>query len=167
METNKKYINASTAYRNHSAKMLKTLRNLYPYKPENYSEAKEMYESYLKQGMITSFENLKVGDWVTALDNHAPVKGKRFAEYYVNYNSEGNVGEAYQIEKFYNYGETVSVADSDMGLMLGQFRKATDEEIATKIKLVRERKIAEIKNTINSYQKYINELNEKLATYEL
>lgn len=78
------YFDNNVEMRKIVADILRKFRDKCPYVPQ-YKEARKLYEEYFEmKNHIPNFDNLKKGDYVVKFRPEAPVKGKRFAEYWVN-----------------------------------------------------------------------------------
>ena len=89
--TQKSYPSKNNIVRNLVASSIKRYREINPFQPQDYSEAKALYDAYFQmENHIPTFatvcDEVYVGKkvYVTCFRDEVPVKGKRFCEYYIN-----------------------------------------------------------------------------------
>lgn len=123
----------SKSFRNYIASVVKKLRNVYPFQPTDYSDAKSEFIKFVNEGGITSIKEVKDGDYVTCIrvGDKIPVKGKRYAQYFLNGRFGATIGDTIKVDAIYASSEAVGGHDgvNHIGLSIGQFRFATDDEI--------------------------------------
>lgn len=90
--TKASYRTKSCLMRNLVASVIRKARKEKPYRIQDYSKAKELYNSVEP----IDLSKVKVGDFVFKFSREEPVKGKRWCEYYVN--ESGGVG-IYKVHK--------------------------------------------------------------------
>lgn len=165
----------SKTFRNYIASVVKKLRNIYPFQPTDYSEAKSEFIKFINEGGITSINDVKVGDYVTCIrvGSKIPVKGKRYAQYFLNGSFGATIGETIKVDTIYISTEAVGGHNGvdHIGLNIGQFRFATNDEIENistqhiykQIFHIEER-IKGIEQQIRMYKKDISKHREKIKS---
>jgi len=161
--------------RNLFASLIKKLRSEHPFQPENFTKAKSLYDAYFKmENHIPSFEHIlnevKSGKeiFVTRFREEAPVKGKRYAEYYIN-GSYSNSTTVYQLtepsdsETYINMNDPEGFANTTSISVdfFTNFRYSTKEEIE-KFKYASE-EIKNIRKEIDEKQEEITKLWKKVS----
>jgi hypothetical protein len=144
------------------AQILHKWRNRMPYKPQ-FDEAKELYDEYFQmENHIPSFDDLKEGDYVVQFRGEAPVKGDRFAEYWVNGSGFRNEGTYRLAEKNEKYDYFPFELDNGDGLsrdFFTSYRYATKEEIKKyKVNL---KKFKSLEKEIDAAQKVVQALYQE------
>jgi len=84
--------------RNLAASVIKKARKEKPYKIQDYSKAKELYDSIEP----IDLSKVKAGDFVYKISREEPVKGKRWCEYYINQCGEEGVFKVHKYKESYN-----------------------------------------------------------------
>jgi len=72
---------------------------------ENWIRAKQFYNEYFLKNK-TAFQkrdDIQIGSWVTVISNKIPVKGQRYAEYYIN--GQGPKLGTFKVEAYSDYEE--------------------------------------------------------------
>jgi hypothetical protein len=160
------YTRKGSFMRNLAAKAIRFQREAYPFQPEDYSEARTMYEEYFKmKNHIPSYTDIleKINEYravyIVKFRNEVPVKGERYAQYYIN----GSYGEKYMQKLTAENIDRVYIQDS-----LTAYRYATTDEVKqyntnqkmiTALEVLREQKQQEawdIQSQINELEKYGN-----------
>lgn len=178
----KKKIGFHKILRNLSAKLVMNYRSVYPFLPENYEDAKKMYEDYFKmENHIPSYEkllrNVEIGDeiYVARFRGDVPVKGKRFAEYYINgsYGAGDRYPIIYKIHKIGGNDQDWINVENVSGEYGGpsitrdgftNFRFATQDEIKDFER--RKAEIAKIQKGVKKQQDKVSELWEKINEFK-
>ena len=168
--------------RNLSAKLVMNYRAAYPFVPENYEDAKKMYEDYFKlENHIPSYDkllrNVETGDeiYVARFRGDVPVKGKRFAEYYINgsYGAGDRYPIIYKIHKIegdnQDWINVEDVSGENRGISINRkgftnFRFATQDEIKDFER--RKKEIAKIQKEARKQQDKVSELWEKINEFK-
>ena len=160
--------------------IVKQIRARFPYSPEDFSEAKEMYEAYFKMdGHIPSYEHLfsqvksKEEVYIVNFRYEAPVKGERFAAYHMNSSGNGTgaifylknvtIREKYKYINMHSprgfYNES-GVSES----FFTNYRYATQSEISTFKNF--EKRVAAADKEMDQLQERQKELYIELDSYE-
>lgn len=129
-----RFRNTSTTYRNVVAKEIRQLKKYAKVHINDYSPAKRAYEEFIEKGGIVDIDTLKKGDFVTVMSEEYVTKGDYvYGSYYFNRNIYAEVGKTYCIAEIRTDSNIAYVEGIGMmGLVLGQFRFATPEEILDK-----------------------------------
>jgi len=152
----------SKEYRAFMCKIAKEFSPKFTFTPTDYSKPKASYDKFVAEGGITDLNDVKKGDWITCIRNwDCPIKGDTYASYYSNGNSAGNIDEAYEIDKMWPTIDTAGVVGNGSGLILGQFRLSTQEEIDAKDGIVYKRELKKINDYAHTKIKQIIELNDE------
>lgn len=116
--------------RNLVASIIRKVRKEKPYRIQDYSKAKTLYDS------ITPIDlsKVKVGDFVFKFSREEPVKGDRWCEYYINESGGVGIYKVYDYNKEYKYWNLIDYGGRYGYTYLDEdstrsFRFATKEEI--------------------------------------
>ena len=150
--------------RNQVTLLIRKIRKEKPYKIQDYSKAKELYDSRTP----IDLSKVKVGSYVYKISREVPVKGKRWCEYHIN---ESGTEGIYKVHKKDNYlkHEYFSLENYDGNWnhfttlskkSLRSFRFATKEEIE-QFKIAR-KNYKQKKKEIDTLQKQISKLYKEL-----
>lgn len=156
--------------RNLLCKIVKILRQKYPYQIKDFSEAKQAYEEYfLMQGSIKSIEEVKSklrhgGEvYLTCFRSKYPSKGHRFCEYSFSYhfsNKEDTIYKVIPTGLEFSLVTYLGVRDFFANVNeIQSLRYSTIEEI-NKFKQA-ERKAEILKKTAEALQEEISEIYEQ------
>lgn len=162
--TKSTYKRKNSLVRNQVALLIRKIRKEKPYKIQDYSKAKKLYDS--KEPIDLS--KVKVGSYVYKISREVPVKGKRWCEYHIN---ESGTEGIYKVHKKDNYlkHEYFSLENYDGNwnhfTTLNEetsrsFRFATKEEIE-EFKIAR-KNYKQKKKEIEVLQKQISKLYKEL-----
>lgn len=155
--------------RKYALKAVLAYRKVYPYQVQDYSEAKDLYEDYFKlKNSIQSLEELQERFeeqeelYLIKFRQEAPVKGKRWCEYYVNYGYDEEEEKVYKVHDISKgpLGEVRIVVDYNISVLeedLTAFKYATQKEI-------KDFKRAEIRKA--SIQQKIKQKEEEIKELE-
>lgn len=137
--------------RNQTAVLIRKLRKEKPYRIQDYSEAKLLYNS------ITPIDlsKIKKGDYVVKFSRKEPIKGKRWCEYYVN---ESGVVGTYKIYKYndnYDYWSVENYKE-DWNTMT-----SLDEESSRSFRFATEAEIKDFENRRKKYLETKKEIDKK------
>lgn len=89
----------NTTERNLLASIIKQLRAISPYKIQDYSKAKLLYNSIEP----IDLSKVKVGDFVFKFSRKEPVKGKRWCEYHINESGSEGIYKVHRYSGSYDY----------------------------------------------------------------
>jgi hypothetical protein len=157
--------------RNLVASAIKQHRKANPFKAQNFTKAKELYQEYFKmENHIPSYQHLvdEVNSgktvYVTRFRTDVPVRGKRYNEYYINSSYCSAETSVYQLTQVSTSGEYINMNDTVgfanvTGISRGfftNFRYATADEIA-KFKEA-QTQIAKLTAVIETKQKEIQSI---------
>ena len=138
------------------------MRKEKPYKIQDYSKAKELYDN---QPEPIDFSKVSTGKYVVKFTEEYAVKGKRWCEYYINFTSGLDI---FEVGKWNEKYESFTLIDSkdrwgiysldkEDSIM---FRFATKEEIE-QFKIAR-KNYKQKKKEIDTLQKQITKLYKEL-----
>lgn len=140
--------------RNQVALLIRKIRKEKPYKVQDYSKAKELYDS--REPIDLS--KVKDGSYVYKISREEPVRGKRWCEYYINQCGEEGVYKVYKKEKEYFSLERYN----------GEWNHVTtlDEESSRSFRFATKEEIQEFKNRQKEYKakrKEIDKLQQQIS----
>ena len=138
--------------RNQVAQLIKKIRKVRPYKIQDYSKAKELYDSRTP----IDLSKVKPGDYVYKISREEPVKGERWCEYYINQCGEEGIYKIYKYENFINR-ECFSLEKYN-----GEWNHLTtlDEESSRSFRFATKEEIKEFKNRRKEYKQKKKEIEE-------
>ena len=136
--------------RNQVAQLIKKIRKIRPYKIQDYSKAKELYDSRTP----IDLSKVKSGDYVYKISREEPVKGKRYCEYYINQCGEEGIYKIHKHENFINR-EYFSLEKYN-----GEWNHLTtlDEESSRSFRFATKEEIKEFKNRRKEYKQKKKEI---------
>ena len=144
--------------RNQVTLLIRKIRKEKPYKIQDYSKAKELYDS--REPIDLS--KVKVGSYVVKYSEDCPVKGERWCEYYINFSSGTGVFKVRALDKYKDLvdyrGESSYRSFNEDWIRC--FRFATKEEIE-QFKIAR-KNYKQKKKEIDTLQKQISKLYKEL-----
>ena len=144
--------------RNQVVLLIRKIRKENPYKIQDYSKAKELYDS--REPIDLS--KVKVGSYVVKYSEDCPVKGERWCEYYINFSSGTDVFKVRALDKYKGLvdyrGESSYRSFNEDWIRC--FRFATKEEIE-QFKIAR-KNYKQKKKEIEALQKQISKLYKEL-----
>lgn len=150
--------------RNLFASVLRKYRKECPYRIQDYSKAKELYDS------ITPIDLSKVnkGSYVVKFSREEPIKGKLWCEYYINQGGTEGIYKVNNWNENFKYWNTVDYSGEDRNNFgneidegsIRSFRFATKDEI-TEFKN-RQKQYKQKKKEIALKQKELNKLYSEL-----
>lgn len=126
--------------RNQVALLIRKIRKEKPYKVQDYSKAKELYDS--REPIDLS--KVKEGSYVYKISREEPVRGKRWCEYYINQCGKEGIYKVYKKEKEYFSLEKYN----------GEWNHFTtlDEESSRSFRFATKEEIQEFKNRRKEYK---------------
>jgi len=151
------YPKKNTLIRNLGTSVLKQLRVKMPFKPEDFSKAKEMYEDYFKMPLHIDYDILKKEFesgkkiYLNRFRTDVPVKGdsdSSYGSYYIN-GTHGN--------------GTFLLTEMPDEEWYTNLRYATPEEIQS----IKDKKILELRNKIKNHLSIISEIQEEIDLIQL
>ena len=148
--------------RNQVALLIRKIRKEKPYKIQDYSKAKELYDSRTP----IDLSKVKPGDYVYKISREEPVKGKRWCEYYINFTSGlgvfkvGEWNDKWGYFRLEDYRGDYGTYSLDMEDDRKVFRFAIKEEIE-QFKIAR-KNYKQKKKEIEALQKQITKLYKEL-----
>ena len=160
--TKHQYKRKNSWVRSQVALLIRKIRKEKPYKIQDYSKAKEFYET---QPATIDFSKVKEGSYVVKFTEEYAVKGKRWCEYHMNFDRGLGVfkvgewndkRESFRLEDYRGDYGTYSL-DMEDSIM---FRFATKEEIE-QFKIAR-KNYKQKKKEIEVLQKQISKLYKEL-----
>ena len=158
--TKHQYKIKSSWVRNQVALLIRKIRKEKPYKIQDYSKAKEFYEN---QPEPIDFSKVSTGKYVVKFTEEYAVKGKRWCEYFINFN--GKERGIFKVNSEYpdffslvDYKDSVVFALHERDAVM--FRFATKEEI--KEFKNRRKEYKQKKKEIEVLQKQISKLYKEL-----
>ena len=156
--TKSTYKRKNSWVRNQVALLIRKIRKEKPYKIQDYSKAKELYDS--REPIDLS--KVKVGSYVVKYSEDCPVKGERWCEYYINFSSGTGVFKVRALDKYKDLvdyrGESSYRSFNEDWIRC--FRFATKEEIE-QFKIAR-KNYKQKKKEIEALQKQISKLYKEL-----
>ena len=156
--TKHQYKSKNSWVRNQVALLIRKIRKEKPYKIQDYSKAKELYDS--REPIDLS--KVKVGSYVVKYSEDCPVKGERWCEYYINFSSGTGVFKVRALDKYKDLvdyrGESSYRSFNEDWIHC--FRFATKEEIE-QFKIAR-KNYKQKKKEIEVLQKQISKLYKEL-----
>ena len=156
--TKSTYKRKNSWVRNQVTLLIRKIRKEKPYKIQDYSKAKELYDS--REPIDLS--KVKVGSYVVKYSEDCPVKGKRWCEYYINFSSGTGVFKVRALDKYKDLvdyrGESSYRSFNEDWIRC--FRFATKEEIE-QFKIAR-KNYKQKKKEIEALQKQITKLYKEL-----
>ena len=142
--TKNTYKRKNSWVRNQVVLLIRKIRKEKPYKTQDYSKAKELYDS--REPIDLS--KVKVGSYVYKISREVPVKGKRWCEYHIN---ESGTEGIYKVHKKDNYlkHEYFSLENYD-----GNWNHFTtlNEETSRSFRFATKEEIQEFKNRRKEYK---------------
>ena len=130
--TKHQYKRKNSWVRNQVALLIRKIRKEKPYKIQDYSKAKEIYEN---QPEPIDFSKVSTGKYVVKYTEDYAVKGKRWCEYYINFTSGlgvfkvGEWNDKWGYFRLEDYRGDYRTYSLDMEDDRKVFRFATKEEI--------------------------------------
>ena len=149
--------------RNQVALLIRKIRKEKPYKIQDYSKAKEIYETQPKP---IDFSKVSTGKYVVKHTEEYATKGKRWCEYYINFTSGlgvfkvGEWNDKWGYFRLEDYRGDYGTYSLDMEDDRKVFRFATKEEIK-EFKIAR-KNYKQKKKEIEVLQKQITKLYKQL-----
>ena len=149
--------------RNQVTLLIRKIRKEKPYKIQDYSKAKELYDN---QPEPIDFSKVSTGKYVVKYTEEYAVKGKRWCEYYINFTSGlgvfkvGEWNDKWGYFRLEDYRGDYGTYSLDMKDDRKVFRFATKEEIE-QFKIAR-KNYKQKKKEIEALQKQINKLYKQL-----
>lgn len=142
--------------RNQTASLIKKIRKEKPYKIQDYSKAKQFYET---QPEVIDFSKVKEGSYVVKFTEEYAVKGKRWCEYYINFTSGTGV---FKVGEWNDKWEYFRLEDyrGDYGIF------SIDEKESIMFRFATREEIQEFKNRQKEYnrlKKEIDKLQEQIT----
>lgn len=136
--------------RNLVASIIRKVRKEKPYRIQDYSKAKTLYDS------ITPIDlsKVKVGDFVFKFSREEPVKGDRWCEYYINESGGVGIYKVYDYNKEYKYWNLI-----DYGGRYGY--TYLDEDSTRSFRFATKEEIKEFKNRQKEYKQKKKEIAKK------
>ena len=154
------YTKKNSWVRNRVCLLIRKWRKQKPYQVIDYSKAKELYEN---QPEPIDFSKVSTGSYVVKYTEEYAVKGKRWCEYFINFN--GKERGIFKVNSEYpdffslvDYKDSVVFALHERDAVM--FRFATKEEIE-QFKIAR-KNYKQKKKEIEALQKQINKLYKQL-----
>ena len=148
--TKSTYKRKNSWVRNQVALLIRKIRKEKPYKIQDYSKAKELYDSRTP----IDLSKVKVGSYVYKISREVPVKGKRWCEYHIN---ESGTEGIYKVHKKDNYlkHEYFSLENYD-----GNWNHFTtlNEETSRSFRFATKEEIQEFKNRRKEYKQKKKEI---------
>jgi hypothetical protein len=122
-----------------SLSVILQLRELYPYRIQGYERIKQLYDEYFKIenhiesiGEIVKRLGIERRVYVTKFRRNAPIKGKRYSEYYLNHYGTDGI-EVYRIERFDPYHKIFTLKGTRMNYIdeasMTCYRFSTKDEV--------------------------------------
>lgn len=144
--------------RNQVAQLVKKVRKDNPYKIQDYSKAKGFYQNQPKG---IDFSKVSTGKYVVKYTEYYAIKGKRYCEYYLNFNSGLGVFKVGKWNKEYEHFTLIDCKgrwgicslEEEYSVM---YRFATEKEIEGFE--IRHKKYLETKKKIEEINKLYKEL---------
>ena len=149
--------------RNQVALLIRKIRKEKPYKIQDYSKAKELYDN---QPEPIDFSKVSTGSYVVKYTEEYAVKGKRWCEYYINFTSGlglfkvGEWNDKWGYFRLEDYRGDYGTYSLDMEDDRKVFRFATKEEIQEFKN--RRKEYKQKKKEIEVLQKQITKLYKEL-----
>ena len=144
------YTKKNSWVRNQVALLIRKIRKEKPYRIQDYSKAKELYDSRTP----IDLSKVKVGSYVYKISREVPVKGKRWCEYHIN---ESGTEGIYKVHKKDNYlkHEYFSLENYD-----GNWNHFTtlNEETSRSFRFATKEEIQEFKNRRKEYKQKKKEI---------
>ena len=145
------YTKKNSWVRNQVALLIRKIRKEKPYEIQDYSKAKELYDSRTP----IDLSKVKVGSYVYKISREVPVKGKRWCEYHIN---ESGTEGIYKVHKKDNYlkHEYFSLENYD-----GNWNHFTtlNEETSRSFRFATKEEIRDFKNRQKEYKQKKKEIN--------
>jgi len=162
--TKNTYKRKNSWVRNQVALLIRKIRKEEPYKIQDYSKAKELYDSRTP----IDLSKVKLGDYVYKISREEPVKGERYCEYFINQCGEEAIykihkhenysnREYFSLEKYNGEWNHFTTLDEESSR---SFRFATKEEIE-QFKIAR-KNYKQKKKEIEALRKQISKLYKQL-----
>ena len=149
--TKSTYKRKNSWVRNQVALLIRKIRKEKPYEIQDYSKAKELYDSRTP----IDLSKVKVGSYVYKISREVPVKGKRWCEYHIN---ESGTEGIYKVHKKDNYlkHEYFSLENYD-----GNWNHFTtlNEETSRSFRFATKEEIQEFKNRRKEYKQKKKEID--------
>ena len=149
--------------RSQVALLIRKIRKVRPYKIQDYSKAKEIYEN---QPEPIDFSKVSTGKYVVKHTEEYATKGKRWCEYYINFTSGlgvfkvGEWNDKWGYFRLEDYRGDYGTYSLDMEDDRKVFRFATKEEIRDFKN--RQKEYEQKKKEIDTLQKQITKLYKEL-----
>ena len=151
--TKLRYKNKNSYIRNSIALIVRKIRKEKPYKIQDYSKAKELYDSRTP----IDLSKVKPGDYVYKISREEPVKGKRYCEYYINESGTEGVYKIYKWNDGYKYWSVEDYTGNT-----NTFGNALDEESSRSFRFATKEEVQEFKNRRkNKTKEFINRQTTK------
>lgn len=138
------------------AQLIRKIRKENPYKIQDYSKAKELYDSRIP----IDLSEVKEGSYVYK-NREEPVKGERWCEYFIN---ECGTEGIYRIDKWHDSYKYWSVEDYTGNR--NTFGNSLDEESSRSFRFATKEEIQEFKNRQKEYKakrKEIDKLQKQIS----
>ena len=149
--TKHQYKRKNSWVRNQVTLLIRKIRKEKPYEIQDYSKAKELYDSRTP----IDLSKVKVGSYVYKISREVPVKGKRWCEYHIN---ESGTEGIYKVHKKDNYlkHEYFSLENYD-----GNWNHFTtlNEETSRSFRFATKEEIQEFKNRRKEYKQKKKEID--------
>ena len=161
--TKHQYKRKNSWVRNQVALLIRKIRKEKPYKIQDYSKAKELYDN---QPEPIDFSKVSTGKYVVKYTEGYAVKGKRWCEYYINFTSGtgvfkvGEWNDKWGYFRLEDYRGDYGTYSLDMEDDRKVFRFATKEEIQEFKN--RRKEYKQKKKEIEALQKQISKLYKEL-----
>lgn len=154
LATKSNYKRKNSWVRNQVALLIRKIRKEKPYKIQDYSKAKELYDSRVP----IDLSKVKEGSYVYKISREEPVKGKRWCAYYINQCGEEGIYKVHKKEKEYFSLEKYN----------GEWNHVTilDEKSSRSFRFATKEEIQEFKNHRKEYKakrKEIDKLQEQIS----
>ena len=146
--TKNTYKRKNSWVRNQVALLIRKIRKEKPYKIQDYSKAKELYDTRTP----IDLSKVKEGSYVYKISREEPVRGKRWCEYYINQCGEEGIYKVYKKEKEYFSLEKYN----------GEWNHFTtlDEESSRSFRFATKEEIQEFKNRRKEYKQKKKEIDK-------
>ena len=146
--TKNAYKRKNSWVRNQVALLIRKIRKEKPYKIQDYSKAKQFYETQ-PEGIDIS--KVKPGNYVVKFTEEYAVKGKRYCEYYINFTSGLDI---FEVGKWNEKYESFALVDSKdrWGIY------SLDEKDSVMFRFATKEEIQEFKNRRKEYKQKKKEI---------
>lgn len=144
------YKTKNSKVRNLTCSLIKKYRKEYPYRIQDYSKAKELYDS------ITPIDlsKIKKGSYVVKFSRDEPVKGKLWCEYYINQGGTEGIYKVNNWNESFKYWNTVDYSGADKNT----FGNEVDEGSSRSFRFATKEEITEFKNRQKQYKQKKKEI---------